>query len=217
MRKTGKIVNKTLHILLIFAILLSCFALTSCDREYDEGEVKEALEELLSKIGALNTVYFGRGISYISSPESDGIYSEANFLHLKELGFNTVEELKTLTQSVFTEKYSQSIFDSKLRDITDGENLIQAARYYQKKDFDGTNICILVDTTAKSIFDDRMTFDLSSICVEGSEGEQVICFVTAEVQNENGDTQLKQLRVVLIEEKDGWRIDNPVFANYSDN
>ena len=101
-----KIVNVTLHILLIFAILITSIGLYSCDRKYDEAEVKESLTELLSKIGVLNTVYYGNGIDHYSSNESEGIYHEANFLHLNQLGFTTVAELKMLTKQVFTEKFS---------------------------------------------------------------------------------------------------------------
>lgn len=212
-----KIVNVTLHILLIFVILISSIGLYSCDKKYDEAEVKEALSELLTKIGVLNTVYYGNGIDYYSSGESDGVYHEANFLHLNTLGFSTIAELKTLTRQVFTEEFSQQIFATKLENMGEGDILIQQARYYQKVDFDGSNICIMVDSTAVSIFDDRMTFDLDSIRVEGSKRDQVICYVDVEVSNQDGDHQTKTLKVILLEESDGWRIDNPVFANYSDN
>ena len=218
MKKIGKIANKTLHILLIFSIILSCLSLSSCDRKYDEGEVKEALSELLKAVPVLNTVYFGRGIDYVSSSLSDGDYMEANFLHLNTLGFDTISELKALTKEVFTEKYSEELFRTKLEDQGDGEYLIQRARYYQKYDYDGvTLMCIMVDSKMTAIFDDRLTYLPETVKVLGSERRTVKCTVDCVVRDPDGNEQTVTVNVDMIEEKNGWRIDNPIFANYSEN
>ena len=48
-----------------------------------------------------------------------------------------------------------------------------------------------------------------------SKKEKVFAKVTATVTTKEGKSQNKEIVITLIEEKDGWRIDNPVYANYS--
>ena len=74
-------------LILILSLLLSLFAMTSCDRSYERDEVIRAAEELLPTARMLYSVYYGNGIGYISSGYSDGDYREADFMHLRELGF----------------------------------------------------------------------------------------------------------------------------------
>jgi hypothetical protein len=217
MKKIGDFAKKALHLLLIFSILVSVFSLSSCDRKYDENEVKGALCQLLEKVPTLNTVYYGRGIDYISGSFTDGVYMEASIFHLNSLGFTTVAELKAMTREVFTESYSSEIFSLKLEDSVDEQYLIQQARYYQKVDTDGvTPICIMVDTSAISIFDDRLTYLPDTIKVTGSHKKTVYATVDCIVLSEDGKEQTVSVTVNMIEEKDGWRIDNPIFANYSE-
>ena len=54
--------RKIIALLLVFTIL----TLISCDknREYDEGEVKAAAQELIKKSEAVNLVFYGTGIAY---------------------------------------------------------------------------------------------------------------------------------------------------------
>ena len=66
----------------------------------------------------------------------------------------------------------------------------------------------------EAIFDDRMEYDYSTISVNGSSGERVNASISASVSDKNGNKQSVTVNIVLIEESNGWRIDNPVFKNY---
>ena len=204
---------------ILLCLCLALCGLCSCekDREYDDGEVIAAAKSLLSESIKLNTVYYGHGISYLSDRIGEGTYCEADPIHLSALGFDTIAELKEKTLTVFTDSYSEQIFKTKLEPITVDGQIIELSRYYQSyKDLEGTEPdCIMVNKNMKVIFDDRMTFDYGSIRVLGSEGEFVKLEVDVTVKNEDGDSKTLTLSVTLLEESDGWRIDNPVFANYS--
>ncbi len=212
--KKGKI-KTIVCILLVFSLL---FCLCSCNknRKYDEQEVKTAAEALLRKSIQLNTIYYGHGINYISDRVGEGTYCEADPIHLSSLGFTTLEGLREKTLEVFTDSYSDLIFRTKLEPIMVDGQVIELSRYYQQyKNIQGTiPDCIMVNKEMKVIFDDRMTFDYESLRVIGSEGDFVKLEIEVTVKNENGDSKTLTLPVTLLEESDGWRIDNPVFANY---
>ena len=214
MKRKGLI--KTLLLLVLVTLILSC-SLSSCERNrsYDEEEVKTAAEELLRKVGALNTIYFGGGINYLSERAGEGSYCEADPIHLSALGFNSITELELLTLEVFSDGCADNIFRTKLEPITVDGQIVELARYYQAYDIvTGDETVIMVNKNMKKVFDDRMVFDYSTLTVIGSEGERVILEIDVTVKNDDGLTKTQKEKVILIEENDGWRIDNFVIANY---
>lgn len=204
--------------LLIALIITSVFATVSCGRLYDEAEVVAAARELLPKTLMLNSVYYGNGISTINSNYLDGVYYEADPVHLRQLGFGTIEELKKLTLEVFSSRYSASIFENILNPLYSGDVIYRNARYYQAwEDTEaGVERCIMVNTDYDAIYNERMTYNLDQISAVGSEGDAVHMKVGAIVWNEKGDIQKTEITFSLYEEPYGWRIDNPCFANYNE-
>lgn len=205
----------------LFSLVLMIFVLfstVSCDRSYDEAEVTANASRLLKEAEVLNEIYYGKGIRYITTGYTDGYYYEADPMHLHQLGFSTVEELKNKTLATFTKGYSEQIFATKLSMIEDETGVQQMVRYYQK--YEGINIlapvCIMVYSKAPVSLKDELIYDYASIRVTGSHGQTVI--VEVDVTVKSGDkSQLITLTIDLIEEDDGWKIDNPCYANYNDN
>lgn len=205
-------------VLLLSSVLLS---LISCnpDRSYDEGEVLSAASQLIKQSEILNTVYYGNGISYREAGYTNGAYSEADSFHLFALGFDTVEELKRLTEKTYTVGYSLQLYSTVLTSITDDDNLYTMARYYQQFDPDDPTkpICIMVYREYDHIFEDKLTYDYSTLRVSGVKGEKVYVTLNAEVESKKGDKQTVEIDVSLIEEESGWRIDGPTWANYNED
>ena len=213
----GACIKKTLCSLLILVTLFSVITLTSCNRKYDEDEVIEAAGKLLKQAEVLNEVYYGKGISYVSSQYRDGNYYEADAIHLATLGFSTIEELKTLTRQTFTFGYSNELFSTKLSMLSDEGVIHGMARYIQKyDDVEMTEpVCILVYKDATVLKKGTIVYDYSSFKVTGSKKQVVYVDVNATVYNDDGDSQKVTLTLNLIEEDNGWRIDNPCYANYN--
>ena len=213
----GTFFKKVLSFLLIVSTLASILLFTSCDRKYDEDEVIEAAGNLLKQAEVLNEVYYGKGISYISSSYQDGSYYEADPMHLASLGFSTVEELKKLTLATFTAGYSNEIFSTKLDMIYDNTGVREMARYFQR--YDDVNmtepVCIMVYANAKILKKGTIVYDYSSLRVTDVEKETVYVAVNATVYDDNGNSQKTTITLSLIEEDNGWRIDNPCYANYN--
>ena len=214
MRHTGTV--RLVSVLLLVVLILP---LTSCNRSYDEQEVLENAEALLKKAEILNKVYYGNGIEYTTSGFVDGYYYEANPLHLEKLGFTTVEELKNLTLETFTDGYANQIFQTKLTMIQDESGIQEMTRYYQKYDSVNllTPVCIMVYSKAKIILKDEISYDYSTLRVSGVKRDTVYVSVDATVVNEEGKTQDVTVKLDLIEESYGWRIDNPCYVNYNDS
>lgn len=200
---------------IISALLLSS---VSCDRSYDEGEVLSSAKELLKSAEVLNDIYYGGGINYITTGYIDGYYYEADPLHLAVLGFNTVEELKIMTLNTFTLGYSEEIFSTKLSMIEDETGIQEMTRYYQR--YDGLEftepVCIMVYSRAKKQLTGDIEYDYSTLRISGVKKQTVYVTVTATVTDADGKNMAVDIEVSLIEEDNGWRIDNPCYANYSE-
>lgn len=201
--------KRALAVLLIL-ILSMTLSLSSCDRSYDEAEVVAAAKELLPKAKELFSVYYGQGIRYIDSGFSDGQYYQADDIHLRTLGIVTVNDLKNKTYAVFSNKYSENIFSIYLTTYS-GESQDFGARYVMN----GTGEYMLVNRKwSPIIYDDRMEYDLDTVRAVGSKKKFINMTVDATVSDGEGNERTLEISFRLYEEKTGYRIDNPCFANY---
>ena len=209
-------------IISVFLILiLTLGALVSCgDKKYDEEAVKTEAKRLIEESKVLNDIYWGEGIHYLDDKNSsDGIYYRAQESYHYLLGFTTVDELISLTEKTFSDGYCSNIEETVLKSIQDGENSMIPARYYQKYNYDknGKIIgkdCIMVNAEWDRIFYGEVEYDYDSIVVIGSEGETVYVKINATVTFEDYEPQTREIRVSLVEENDGWKIDSPTYLNY---
>ena len=213
----GACIKKTLSLILISLTLLSVLTITSCNRKYDEEEVLSNATKLLHRAEMLNEVYYGRGIQYISSAYQDGYYCEADPMHLSTLGFTTIRELENLTLETFTVGYSEEIFSTKLSMIEDEDGIREMTRYFQRYDDEKMTepVCIMVYTKAPVLKKGSIVYDYSTLRVTGVKKQTVYVSVTAIVSDDDGNSQTTNIILNLIEEDNGWRIDNPCYANYS--
>ena len=209
-----RIITLFVAISLIFSLGLN---LTSCDREYDEAEVKAAAEVLIEKSLFLNDIYWGKGIPYTPGLSSS-LYCEADFIALSVLGFTTVDELKTKTEEVFSENYCADIYSTSFSSIKDGEEIQFYARYYQKyeDEFQTEPICIMVYSRFENMIPDKVEYLYDTLTVTHSEGETVYVKIQANVTRDEEHSQIREMLIGLVEEENGWRIDTPTYLKYND-
>ena len=204
---------------LILSTLVGVLSFSSCNRSYDEVDVLTNAKKLLQRAEVLNQVYYGKGIEYNRvSGLQNGAYYDADPTHLSKLGFSTVEELKELTEKTFTVEYSIQLYSTILSPLTVDGVTVALARYYQKYEGDnvfGEPICIMVYSEFDILFRDTVTYDYSTLRIKGVKGEVVTVSVDATVQNSKGESQDIVIDIQLLEENDGWRIDNHTWANYN--
>ncbi len=211
-------------LLLLFAILSTfSLSLTSCTESYDEDEVIQASEVLLKNSEALNTVFFGRGIAYVDSGYANGDYKEASTAHLNKLGFSTIAELRTLTYSTYIDSYADSILNGALNPLYNFDNEIQYMAKYAEAFYDPEmkQPYILVYSKIEDvriIFDDRMTFDYTSIRADSIKDGKVKMWVGVTVEDENGNKQSRDISFsIKKEDEKGYRLTGPVFTNYKED
>lgn len=206
-----KRLNKNICLILLTVILLlQSFTLSSCNRSYDETEVITVTKVLLKDAEKLNLIYFGEGIRYYEKEGDLSNYRIAEKAHLDELGFHTIDELKSLTEKTFSQSYSNYIYSTILAPLTSDGKLVSATRY---SEIEGE---FVVRSTYIPIMKDTITYDYDSIKVKGADKEKVSVTVNATVTTKEGLSQNIDIVIDLVEEENGWRIDNPTYANYSD-
>ena len=199
--------KKIISVIILLAMVMSLVSCGEKNREYDESEVLIAAERLIRRSGDLNEIYWGAGIKYYEDAAySNGYYYPAEPTHLAELGFETIEELKTLTRKTFSAEFAESVFGSKLSSLREDE-YFGYARYYQGIDR------IMVYSKAEAFLTDEVKYLYDTLEVVGSRGEVVFVKLSAEI-SDGENVQTRELEVGLIEEEDGWKLDTPTYMSY---
>ena len=208
--------RKLVSLILVILILGSLLSFTSCNRRYDEEEVVAAAKVLLKEAELLNEVYYGKGIRYYEAEiENAGYYKRADATHLSELGFDTIDELRALTEKTFSYEYSQNLYTTLLYGFKEDGKVVTAARYYQYTDTETEESYIMVYTKFDVMFKDTIVYDYDSIEVQKAKKDNIYLTVKATVTNAEGQSQVVTLTITLVEEVGGWRICNPTYANYN--
>ena len=209
--------DRIISLLLVTVTIVSLFTLSSCNRKYDEEEIIEVSKTLLKDAEMLNIVYYGSGIEYFDDEDEKGYYRKANVNHLEELGFSTIDELKKLTDKTFSVGYSSELYSTILSSLATDISIVSPARYYQAYDEEtGAPTHIMVYSNFTPMLKDSIVYDYDSLRVEGSKKEKVYVKIDATVTKADGKSQNTTVTVALVEEDDGWRIDNPTYANYNE-
>ena len=209
--------NRFISLLLVTVTLVSLVTLSSCNRKYDEDKIIEVSKILLKDAEMLNIVYYGSGIEYFDDEDEKGYYRKANVNHLEELGFSTIDELKKLTDKTFSVGYSSELYSTILSSLATDISIVSPARYYQAYDEEtGAPTHIMVYSNFTPMLKDSIVYDYDSLRVEGSKKEKVYVKIDATVTKADGKSQNTTVTVALVEEDDGWRIDNPTYANYNE-
>lgn len=211
--------KKIVSFIALLTLLLSLVSCGEKNREYDESEVKAAAEYLIKRSADLNCIFWGEGIGYINDDSfSVGYYYPASVASLASFGIETIEDLKEKTREVFSSSYSENIFSTTLSSLSDGEEIYRLARYYQKFSDSENNQpeCIMVYTNALVLLKDEVSYKFDTLTVVGSKKETVYVTLSVNVKREE-KTQIRELRVGLVEEDSGWRIDTPTYMSYIEN
>ena len=211
-----------LSLTVTLCLLLSLISCGEQNRTYDEEEVLAAARVLLPAAEKLNEIYYGDGIrpDLERSEEKNGVYYPAVKEDLGRYGITTVDSLKEKTREVFTVDYATLIFSTKLSSVSDGDSVLSLSRFYQAYDGTGadkTPTLFMVNSAEKGLLVDTLTYHYDTLSVDGSEGNFVYVTLTVTAQNDAGESVDVSLRVGLLEEEDGWRIDTPTYARYKKN
>ena len=202
---------------LILSLVFLVTLFTSCDRDYDENEVKAAAEKLIAESVLFNDIFWGEGLPHYEDKNySDGEYYAAIEAYYYNLGFTNIAELKAAAEKVFSTEYMSLISSTIFSEIYDGNEMVHTSRYYQRYSAaDGvTPEAIMVNVNWKNLLNGEVTYDYSSLTVTHSEDEIVYVTINATVKLDDLAPKTKTIEIGLIEEEAGWRVHTPTYLNY---
>ena len=211
--------QKSTIITLILIFSLLCGTFTSCKEkqiEYDEAEVLKEAQRLLKSAEIVNSIFYGEGIHYVYGLNQNGVYCEADYNHLYSFGLRSLTDMKKLCVDTYSVGISAMIFAATTDVSSYGSGNYLIARYYAPTDEPER---LMVNSSYKQIFDDKITYDYSTLKIVGAEGMKIKLTIMASVRSTDvskDDAQSVEINVFLVEEENGYRIDNFVFANYND-
>ena len=221
MPKTVTRNNTMKRFMKIASAATAALCLVSCGggMKVDEEELRTALGELIEKSAELNEIYFGEGLpmtedaevleSFYSSFDSD--VKSINYHPVDpECGYTNETELRDATLEVFTENYSEYLFERAFSGIS--------ATYDEGTEDQYTSTAVYamyieengVLTARIDIADEAMhlgrTYDLSGMEIIRTKENYVVVKIPSEMDGKPLDIELK---VVMTE--NGWRLDSPTY------
>lgn len=214
--------SRIIGVLLILVVIFSCFSLYSCEknRDYDEAEVKSVALDLIKKSEKLNDLFYGDGMSFVDDETyAVGPYYPASNESLNIYGVETIDDIKRITEEVFSVEMSTVIYETKLSAVYDSDGVIRGySRYYQKytEDKNPKPVSIMVYKNAEVLLKDSVTYNYDTLKVIGAKGETVFVEIEVFVKTDDNKTQNKTLKIGLIEEERGWRLSTPTYTSYVD-
>ena len=205
----------------IVAASLAALCLASCGggMKVDEEELRTALGELIEKSAELNVIYFGEGLpmtedatvleSFYATFDTD--IKSINYQPVDpECGYANETELREATLEVFTENYSEYLFErafsgiSAVYDEGTEDQYTSTAVYAMYIEENG------ILTARIDIADEAMplgrTYDLSGMEIVRMRDNYVVVKIPSEMDGKALDVELK---VVMTE--NGWRLDSPTY------
>ena len=204
---------------LFLALLLALPLLSSCARLNTDG-LLTAAPDLIRRSAFFNDIYYGAGIPYNSLAEpAIGVYYYADPDFLSKHGFSTVDELKAMTQEVFSSAYCEDIFQYAFSGFA-AEGGYVYARYSssQAVNLRDEEETILVSSTQEGMLNQvgstAYHYDTLRIAEVGGDYAKVAITVTVtylpDEEHPDGYTQEDELLIRFVYQ-DGWRIDSATY------
>jgi hypothetical protein len=201
-------------------VIISLLFNVGCEknREYNEEEVLFYAEKLISDSVLLNEIYYGEGIPFNKDESlAEGYYYPASSEYLSGIGLRTVDDIKSKTRLCYSSSMADGIINTKLNSVMAEDGIVSYARYYQKYSaLDGKEECIMVYKESPLYLIDKVEYDFDSLAVSEVKGEIIYVTLNAKVTKEEKGSQVRALRVALIEQTNGWRLDSPTYMRYVD-
>ena len=184
-----QIIKSTIAILLVAIMAMS---LVSCGK-VTEDEAVSLVKDLVSRSYDLNVVYYGEGIKYKETGNSNSIYLPA--AETEKFMLKTALILET--RAVFSETLAGSLIDMSFNGIASeiNQNSVQS-RYIVYGDDDW----IYVNKDYEPVVDTVAKYDYNSIKITKISRR----FIEAEIYT----TDNKTVEITLINEMNGWRLDS---------
>lgn len=200
--------------------LASLLILPSCGGlKVSEDEIRAALEELLPKSEELNVIYFGEGLPMTEDAEIlqsfyDSFVTDVKSINYHpvdpECGYATETDIREATLEVFTESYSEYLFERAFNGISatydEGteEQHTETAVYAMYIEQNGI-LTERIDLADEAIPLGRV-YRLDELEIVRTKENYVVVSIPTELDGRALDVELK-----IVQTENGWRLDSPTY------
>ncbi len=196
---------------ILMALILIVLSLTACGSPPEAAELRPIVEALIEASHPINDIFFGAGLPAI---ERDSQFAIDNYVYFMDEGGNydyvaedspyqTTAEIKAAAELVYSDDYLTSIYETMFIGVADEHAGMLYARYLDTDE--GLKKCNLHEAMIEKtrIYDyDSMTI------VKPSNGSYVNVEFDTHLE---GETDTLRVRLSLVKEADGWRLDSPTY------
>lgn len=199
--------------------LLAALLLSSCGNKTSPEEIRAALEELLPKAEEMNVIYFGEGLPMTEEADVLKEFYASFDTDIESINYQPVDpacgytnetELREATLEVYTESYSDYLFELAFTGIsavydegTEKQYTMTStyARYLEQNGILTARINL-----ADEAIELGRTYDLDGMEIVTEKDNYVVVRIPSEMNGKQLDVDLK-----LVLTEDGWRLDSPTY------
>lgn len=191
----------------LIILILCVVCLVSCKQQFTDEEIIQAAAELVSGAEEINDIFFGSGIPY--SNEGEGTYKAADKEWLAERGIQSTDTLREMTTKVYSESYSEYLFDIMLASVRTDISVASYASYIDTEDG------ILVYSQRTNYIKGKLTYHTDKIEVVEKNGEYARVSVAVTVENLEGETQERIKSFDMVKSGERWLLNSGTFLTYN--
>lgn len=198
---------------------LAAVLLCSCGSNTSPDEMRQVLGELLPKAEEMNVIYFGEGLPMTEEADVLKEFYDSFDYDVESVNYQPVDpscgyenetQLREATLEVFTEGYSEYLFELAFSGIsavyaegteTEYKMTSSYATYLEQNGI----LTARIDLADEAIQLGR-TYDLAGLEIVLEKENYVVVSVPSEMNGKQLDVELK-----IVKTEAGWRLDSPTY------
>lgn len=204
---------------LTIALVLAALTLAACGVDYTEAEIKKVARTLIEKSYDVNEIFFGRGLPVDEDYDDLENYLQgAADIDAEDLdvaavqyvgvdpdsGYDSDADLKAAAEAVYTKEYCEDVFVPAFEGVTDEDTGTLRYARFMVNVYD--TLCERKDIVEEGP-ELLRTYDLDTIEVQEMKAGR--CKITVDAVL--GDGKTRAVRLFLVKEERGWRLDTPTY------
>lgn len=194
--------KKLLSATLAAIILTAAATLGGCSASpLSEEELRSTAASLIDASAEINEIYFGEGIP-CDAPEDYTPGVSPRYFNATDDKYPHVENIKTATAAVYSEEYCSYLFSVAFEGFNTDAGTVYAR--YIDSDF-GTL------TVRGGLAEDALTLGRTYNYDTITEVSHTASSVTFTVDTVGADGKALNLKLTIVSEKDGWRLNDPTY------
>ena len=198
-------------IALFLSAVLLLTLLVGCSAAPDEAFILESVTSLVEASYEVNDIFFGEGLPAIARDSDFAIenyvyymdyYDNYDYL-TADCPYTHTDQIKALAETVYSEDYLSSIYETMFVGLADETAGMLYARYLD------TEEGLRKSNIHSPMIEKKRVYDYSTMTiVKPTNGR----FINVEIDTHlEGEADILRIRLTLVREDDGWRLDTPTY------